>query len=410
MRFALYTLTVGAAVAASAQPAQAFGRGAAFRGASFGPAGGFRTAGVAHGAAVGPLGGAHAGTVHGGTYYGPGGTTVQHAGRQGLTVGPWGGVHAGNAGVTRVTGPGGNTYTTGHRTGATVGPAGNVAAHNVRGGVTVGPAGVVTAGSRGGVIATPWGTTAGIQRGGIAIGPGGVYAGGTRVVGHTTGYISPGVMRTSAFAVRTGGYYPYFNRAWYAGHTAAWFAPRWVAGYNLWVPPAWNSLVTFIGIPTAVPVSYDYGSTVVINDNSVYVNGDAAGTPEEYATRATTIADAGRAAKPAETDEWQPLGVFGMIQPDDKVAQRIFQLAVNKDGVVRGNYYDAVADSNTPVYGSVDKKSQRVAWSIGEKKDIVFETGLPNLTKDESTVLIHYGKDRTEQQMLVRIEEPKDKK
>jgi hypothetical protein len=58
----------------------------------------------------------------------------------------------------------------------------------------------------------------------------------------------------------------------------------------------------------------------------------------------------------------------------------------------------------------VDKKTQRVAWSIGEKKDIVFETGLPNLTKDESTILIHYGKDRTEQMILVRLPEPKDGK
>jgi hypothetical protein len=144
--------------------------------------------------------------------------------------------------------------------------------------------------------------------------------------------------------------------------------------------------------------------------SSVYVDGASAGTPEEYATQATTIADTGREVKPADTDEWQPLGVFGMIQPDEKVAQRIFQLAVNQAGVIRGSYYDAVADSTTPVLGAVDKTSQRAAWSIGEKKAIVFETGLPNLTKEESTVLIHYGKDRTEQMMLVRLEEPKDEK
>jgi hypothetical protein len=102
----------------------------------------------------------------------------------------------------------------------------------------------------------------------------------------------------------------------------------------------------------------------------------------------------------------QPLGVFGLIQEDEKTAQRIFQLAVNKDGVVRGNYYDAVADNTLPVVGSVDKKSQRVAWSIGEKMDIVFETGLSNFTKDDSTVLVHYGKESTQQMILVRLEEP----
>src|SRR5256885_7692836 len=41
-----------------------------------------------------------------------------------------------------------------------------------------------------------------------------------------------------------------------------------------------------------------------------------------------------------------------------------------------------------PVFGSLDKKSQRVAWSVGEKKDKVFETGLYNLTLEQSTVLV----------------------
>lgn len=426
MRFALSMMAAGMAVTLAAEPALAFGRGGFVRGGAVAGPRGAAWGGGRGGAAVGPRGAA-AGNIHHGTYVGPGGGTVQHVGGHGVEVGPFGGVHAGGGGATRVTGPGGNAYVTGHHGGATVGPAGGVAVHGGRGAAAVGPGGVVAGGSRsgmvigpgggvvaggsrGGAIATPWGSTASFARGGVAVGSGGgVVAGGTRVVGHSTGYISPVTIHSYGYGVRTAGYYPYFNRTWYAAHTAAWVAPRWVAGYNLWAPVAWASVAAFCGI-TSPPAAYDYGSSVVINDNSVYVNGESAGTPEEYATQATAIADTGRAAKPEETDEWQPLGVFGLIQPDDKVAQRIFQLAVNKAGVVRGNYYDAVADSTTPVYGSVDKKTQRVAWSIGEKKDIVFETGLPNLTKDESTVLIHYGKARTEQQVLVRLAEPKDKR
>ncbi len=445
MRFALYTLAAGLAVAVSASPAMAFGRGGAVRGAAVGPAGGVRTGGYAGGAAVGPYGGARAGNIHGGSYTAPGGGSVQHVGGGGVAVGPFGGVHAGAGGATRVTGPGGQSVThasgggasvgpaggvavhggagtavngyggaaaVGHRGGVAVGPGGGVVAGGSRGGVAVGPGGGVMAGaSRGGIAATPWGgVTAGGYRGGVAVGPaGGVVAGGARVVGHSTGYWSPTYIHGAAVGIRTGGYYPYFNRGWYVGHPAAWIAPRWVIGYNLWAPPVWGTVATFCGI-TAPPVDYDYGGTVVIQDDNVYVNGEPAGSAADYAAQAVTIADTGRAAQPAENEEWQPLGVFGLIQGDEKVAQRIFQLAVNKDGVIRGNYYDAVADSNTPVYGSVDKKTQRVAWSIGEKKDIVFETGLPNLTKDESTVLIHYGKDSSQQMILVRLPEPKDDK
>jgi hypothetical protein len=47
------------------------------------------------------------------------------------------------------------------------------------------------------------------------------------------------------------------------------------------------------------------------------------------------------------------------------------------------------------VYGSVDKKTQRAAWTVGDRKEPVFEAGMANLTKSETTVLVHLGKDRT---------------
>ena len=53
--------------------------------------------------------------------------------------------------------------------------------------------------------------------------------------------------------------------------------------------------------------------------------------------------------------------------------------------------------------GSVDKQTQRVAFTVGDNKDTVVETGLYNLTKDEAPALIHVGKDKTEQWLLVRL-------
>jgi len=94
-----------------------------------------------------------------------------------------------------------------------------------------------------------------------------------------------------------------------------------------------------------------------------------------------------------------------LVQGDEKTSNNVFQLAVNKDGVIRGNYYDGLTDATTPVYGSVDKKSQRAAWTIGKKKDRVFEAGIYNLTKGETPVLIHIGTDRTQQMLLVRVEQ-----
>ena len=81
---------------------------------------------------------------------------------------------------------------------------------------------------------------------------------------------------------------------------------------------------------------------------------------------------------------------------------------MNNEGVICGNDDDAVSDNTLQVYGSMDRDSQRAAWSIGEKQDIVYEAGLNNLTQDQTTVLVHFGKERTEQMVLVRLEEPKE--
>ena len=54
-------------------------------------------------------------------------------------------------------------------------------------------------------------------------------------------------------------------------------------------------------------------------------------------------------------------------QGEETKSNHIFQLAVNKDGVIRGNYYNAVTDT-TEVYGSVDKKTQRAAWTVGDRR------------------------------------------
>ena len=54
--------------------------------------------------------------------------------------------------------------------------------------------------------------------------------------------------------------------------------------------------------------------------------------------------------------------------------------------------------------GSLDKQTQRVAFTAGDYKNTVFETGLNNLTKNEAPLLIHYGQDRTEQWLLVRLQ------
>jgi hypothetical protein len=393
MKRSISLLTAAALLVLGFQAAaHARGFGAARRGVAVGPRGGAATGHARGGVATGPFGGVQAGGSRGGTYVSPRGTTVQHGSAGGVSRGPLGGVHAGGAQGTRVTTPRGRTYTHGSAGSVGVGPVGGVHARGASGTSVRGPLGGAAVG----------------HRGSVAVGPyGGVAGGRTAVVGHRTTYVSPNTLRATAHVVRSP-HYAVFTPTWYRTHSVAWVAPRWV-GRSYWVTPAWPAVSVYCGI-TAPPIVYDYGSTVVIENNNVYVNGEQVASAQQYADQALQYVNRGREAKPAGTEEWQALGVFGMIQGEEKTAQHIFQLAIDKAGVVRGNYYNAVADNTLPVYGSVDAKSQRVAWSIGDKKDIVFEAGLNNLTQEQTPVLVHYGKERTEQMILVRLEEPKEKK
>jgi hypothetical protein len=157
---------------------------------------------------------------------------------------------------------------------------------------------------------------------------------------------------------------------------------------------------------SAPPVLYDYGWTAVIDSGDVYLDGTKVASAADYADGALAIADEGRRARLAEEEAWQPLGVFGVVRGEEQEPQAVLQLAVNKDGILRGNYYDPLADNNLPVYGAVDRTTQRAAWSAGDKRTVVMEAGLQNLMEAETTVLVHYGNTRSLQMTLVRLQQP----
>jgi hypothetical protein len=278
-------------------------------------------------------------------------------------------------------------------------------AFNVNRGAVEGPRGGMVAGA---TIEGPRGNEAGR---GVAVGPnGGVTAG--RFAAGENGYaagfahISPSARYTSAAAVRSGfrqnGVY---GRDWHNLHPNAWRAANWAAD-AAWNAVGWNALDLWLYESAIMPVPYDYGQTVTYQNDSVIVNGENEGTPTEYSQQAEALATAGTQASAPADGEWLPLGVFALTQPGQTKSDVALQLAVNKQGVLRGNSTDVAANTVQLVHGSVDKQTQRVAFTVGDNAETVVETGLYNLTKDEAPVLIHFGADRTEQWLLVRLQNP----
>ncbi len=94
-----------------------------------------------------------------------------------------------------------------------------------------------------------------------------------------------------------------------------------------------------------------------------------------------------------------------MVREKDSKPTMFLELAVSKEGTIAGTYSNTTSDSAQTVEGRVDKQSQRAAWWIGNNQDIIMETGIQNLTQDETPLLVHFGSQQTQTWLLVRLEE-----
>jgi hypothetical protein len=199
-----------------------------------------------------------------------------------------------------------------------------------------------------------------------------------------------------------GNRYPNYNGAALAAYPNAW-RPQNLAAASLYTGASYAALAGTLGL-AAQPVPYDYGGNVVVQPTNVYVNGDASGAPQQYSQQATQVANAGQ-AQPDPEGKWMPLGVFAMVEGQETTSDDIFQLAVNQQGILRGNWHNVKSNQMETLSGSVDKQTQKAAWTIGGDKTPVYEAGIVNLTQDTAPVLVHTA-DGIRQVSLIRVPQP----
>ena len=203
-----------------------------------------------------------------------------------------------------------------------------------------------------------------------------------------------------------------FSNGWYAGHRGAW-GGGWGWG-NPWGIAGWGSTAAWLGLgAAATPLWGGYGATnttVYDTDNedlnqpgNAFTGGQNL-TPAELAAQsaaAQNLAAQGN-PEPGQQDQFMPLGVFSLAPENQTEATALLQLAVSKDGIVRGTYYDLLSDTDQPIRGSVDKQTQLVAWNVGAGGQATFQTALAVLTEPSGPVSVHYQNGQTRQWVLAR--------
>ncbi len=196
-----------------------------------------------------------------------------------------------------------------------------------------------------------------------------------------------------------------YGADWYGSHAGVWSVASWPAN-AAWATTAWSGLAQHFGYGNSAPISYGFGTNVICENGSVFLNGQNIGTAEEFSQQAAEFAKSGAEAQASAEDKWVPLGVFAMVRNEQQHPQMILQLAMNQRGNLRGNYTDETTDNTMQIQGGIDAKTQRVAWTVGSNSNAVMEAGLSNLTEPEATALLHKA-GKTEPWTLVRLQQPK---
>lgn len=218
---------------------------------------------------------------------------------------------------------------------------------------------------------------------------------------------------------------PWFNNYWWANHSVhrhhhylnyfGFGLGPWGWGYRpwnyWWGQPTWFGVTGWFndwGWYDPWYYDYGYGGNVVYYDDGVYVGDVLVGSPIEYAESAAALATVPDEALDRDpTGDWMALGTFAMVaNAQDEDPSRSIQLAVDKQGIISGTYFDRERDEAFAVTGRVDRETQRVAFRIDNNPDVVYETGIYNLTQDQTPVLVHDGSNDPFTYLLVRLEQP----
>ncbi|HVX11517.1 MAG TPA: hypothetical protein VHC22_10070 [Pirellulales bacterium] len=358
------------------------------------------------------------------------GTEITVGGRGGSTTTPGGREIGAGVGGIKIETAGGSTYGKVGGAAGVSGPGGSA----VAGGSVSGYRGA--GGTQGARVSGGVGTSSGYRAGGSVSAiqgrngytavnmRGGFGAGGTGSIGSRTAIVGPGgnvvsggrgasfvngqFVGGAAWGRVNGAFthWGWYGGGWWGRYPGAWFPGKWALVSTAWATASWALAGPYCGCSGGSAAYYDYGGNVTYDDGTVYQDGQPVASEEQYYDQASQIAATGDSP---QNEEWLPLGIFAVIADENQTqTDKVVQLAVNTEGVLRGNYHDLLADKVTPVTGAVDKETQRVALKIEGNDNLVVETGLYNLTNDEAPVLVHFGPDRHETRTFVRLKQPED--
>jgi hypothetical protein len=189
-----------------------------------------------------------------------------------------------------------------------------------------------------------------------------------------------------------------FTSAWMAKHPDVWQPSTEVVFAE--TSPTWQDVSHWLG-DLSFEIYYDYGGRLTVDRDAVLLDGLRVAQAPAYAEYARGLANQGRATSGGDS-RWLNLGSF-VAAPPYGPAELALQLVIDPAGVVRGNALSLTGDETHPVFGAINRETQRIAWCVGDGSEFVFDTGLVNLTKASAPLLFHAGSAESQTWRIARL-------
>jgi hypothetical protein len=157
-----------------------------------------------------------------------------------------------------------------------------------------------------------------------------------------------------------------FTPDWYAKHPQAWRPAKSSADW--WKTADLATITAWLGQP-AQPVMA--AGTTADSGGGVATAGGADIGADGLQSVLVLPAGHQNAVAPADSD-WLPLGVFAVVPPgtqDTAQAHNYQQLAVDRQGTIKGNFFDTLSGTIQPITGTVDRTAlnatSKASWTVG---------------------------------------------
>ena len=182
-----------------------------------------------------------------------------------------------------------------------------------------------------------------------------------------------------------------FTTDWYGDHIDAWH----VAGI---IESAWDRYNWF-----AVRIWVANHGSASDQPHAITATADEGNETTRAAYgKSIELVNSGRVAD-AKNARWMPLGVFGVVDLSTEQFLYTLQLAVSTGGNIRDTQGDMAANSYSDVYGAVGRQTWHVAWKADGDNMPVFSTYLDYLTLDVAPVVIRFGEEPRDKQLILRM-------